>query len=135
MLAEFMIVTIEDGNFKYKAYFQNRDMRACVRAYVRVCVRVCTCVARTCVRACVHVDLHLLPLCTNEIDTRETQYSFKNPYFNRKHSTCLSRETQYSVKNPYFNRTHSTLSREKTRWDDSMGSVRLQCVGAQSISR
>ena len=71
MLAEFMIVTIEDGNFKYKAYFQNnRDMRACVH------------VCRTQVRACVHVDLHLLPLCTNEIDTRDTKYSFKNPYFN-----------------------------------------------------
>ena len=123
MLAEFMIVTIEDGNFKYKAYFQNCDMRACVRACVHVC--------RTHVRACVHVDLHLLPLCTNGIDTRETQYSFKNPYFNRKHSTRMSRETQYSFKHPYFNRTHSTLSREKTIWDDSMGSVRLQCVGAQ----
>ena len=58
MLAEFMIVTIEDGNFKYKAYFQNnRDMRACVRAcmraYVRACVRACVHVCRTHVRACV----------------------------------------------------------------------------------
>ena len=59
-------------------------------------------------------DLHrTLPLCTNEIDTSETQYAFKNPYFNRKHST----------------------ERDNARWDDSKGSVRLQCVGAQSISR
>ena len=58
LLAEFMIVTIEDGNFKCKAYFQNRDMRACVRAcvhvyrtHVRECVRVCTCVRRAYVPA------------------------------------------------------------------------------------
>ena len=51
MLAEFMIVTIEDGNFKYKAYFQNRDMRACVRTCVRACVHVCRTHVRACVRA------------------------------------------------------------------------------------
>ena len=40
-------MTIEGGNFKCKAYFQNRDRRVCVRA----CVRACVVRARTCVRA------------------------------------------------------------------------------------
>ena len=42
-----------------------------------------------------------LPLCTNEIDTRATQYAFKNQYFNRKDST----------------------ERDNARWDDSAGSA------------